>query len=90
VSLEAQACGCPVVVADEGGLPETLVDGVTGWRVQRNDATATARRLEQLEDTLLRARMSAAAAAHGSASSWRASASVVARCIRSVQEETIG
>jgi len=30
VSIEAQACGCPVVVSDNGGLPETVVDGVTG------------------------------------------------------------
>ncbi len=30
VSIEAQACGCPVIVSNNGGLPETLVDGVTG------------------------------------------------------------
>ncbi len=30
VSLEAQAAGRPVVVVDEGGLPETVAPGETG------------------------------------------------------------
>ena len=30
VSIEAQACGCPAIISDNGGLPETVVDGVTG------------------------------------------------------------
>ena len=30
VSIEAQACGCPVIVSRNGGLPETVVDGTTG------------------------------------------------------------
>lgn len=30
VSTEAQGCGCPVIVSQSGGLPETLVDGETG------------------------------------------------------------
>ncbi|MFQ5693992.1 MAG: glycosyltransferase family 4 protein, partial [Nitrospinota bacterium] len=30
VSMEAQACGCPVVVSRSGGLPETMVEGETG------------------------------------------------------------
>ncbi len=30
VSIEAQACGCPVVCAAAGGLPETIIDGETG------------------------------------------------------------
>ena len=33
VSLEAQAVGRPVVVLDEGGLPETLAPGRTGFAV---------------------------------------------------------
>ena len=38
VSTEAQACGSPVVVSDEGGLPESIVPGVTGWAVARDAA----------------------------------------------------
>jgi glycosyltransferase involved in cell wall biosynthesis len=33
VSLEAQACGCPVVCNAIGGLPETLIEGETGYVV---------------------------------------------------------
>jgi glycosyltransferase involved in cell wall biosynthesis len=72
VSLEAQACGCPVIVSDEGGLPETLRQGITGWSVPRS-ADAAARRLTELEDQGLRARMSEAAAAHGKSFGWDAS-----------------
>lgn len=35
ISIEAQACGCPVVCSAAGGLPETLVDGETGCIVKQ-------------------------------------------------------
>jgi glycosyltransferase involved in cell wall biosynthesis len=35
VSLEAQACGTPVVATRSAGLVETLRDGETGWLVDR-------------------------------------------------------
>ncbi|MBC8012673.1 MAG: glycosyltransferase family 4 protein, partial [Methyloceanibacter sp.] len=47
-SIEAQAMGCPVIVSDIGGLPETVVspdqDGArfTGWLVPPDDAAALA------------------------------------------------
>lgn len=69
VSLEAQACGSPVLVADEGGLPETLRNGVTGFAVPR-DPAAVAAALQRLDDPTRRARMSQAAAQHGTAASW--------------------
>ena len=44
VSIEAQACGTPVIVSDEGGLPETIIAGVTGWAVPRSSGAVAARR----------------------------------------------
>jgi glycosyltransferase involved in cell wall biosynthesis len=72
-SLEAQACGAPVIVACEGGLPETIVDDVTGWAVPREPAAAAAR-IDLLDDAALRERMGARAAEHAGRRSWRASA----------------
>ncbi len=37
VSLEAQACGTPVVVNDSGGAAEMIDDGVTGFTANRGD-----------------------------------------------------
>jgi glycosyltransferase involved in cell wall biosynthesis len=76
VSLEAQACGCPVIVADEGGLPETVVPGRTGFVVTR-DPRAAARALDALGDPRLREEMSRAAAEHGHRTSWRRSGEAV-------------
>lgn len=44
VSLEAQACGLPVVVGDSGGAPETVLEGKTGWVVDPRDRGALAER----------------------------------------------
>ena len=76
VSLEAQAQGCPVIVAAEGGLPETIVEGVTGWSAPR-EAAAVASLVNRLADGAVRNRMSAAARDHARAWSWEASAAHV-------------
>ena len=50
--LEAMACGLPVVATDTAGSRETVVDGVTGWRVSQGDtedvAAEVAKRIRQL------------------------------------------
>src|SRR5205085_12600317 len=68
-SLEVQACGSPVVVADEGGLPETIDPELTGFAVAREPAAAAAA-LDRLDDPAMRATMSAAAATHGQGFAW--------------------
>jgi glycosyltransferase involved in cell wall biosynthesis len=40
VSIEAQACGVPVLCSDLGGLPETLAPNVTGKLLHVGDVTA--------------------------------------------------
>ena len=60
--MEAAACGVPVVATRVGGIPELVVDGVTGLLSSPGDATAFASVLERiLGDAPLRERMSVAA-----------------------------
>ena len=54
--LEALALGVPVVVSDAGGLPETVVDGETGWIVPAGDPLALAERMAAVLDDPRRAR----------------------------------
>ena len=42
VVLEAQASGLPVIVSDEGGPKELMIDGETGLVVKANSITALA------------------------------------------------
>jgi glycosyltransferase involved in cell wall biosynthesis len=83
VAIEAQACGCPVIVSAEGGLPETLLPGVTGWAVPRDPAPAAVC-VDELDHPETRARMSCAAAAHGAGASWERSASLLEDVLESV------
>ena len=62
---EAVLLGVPVVSTDVGGLPELIVDGVSGRLVPKNDSRALAKALEEtLSDAPLRQRFAAAARAH--------------------------
>ncbi len=46
--LEASACGVPVVVSDIGGLPEVILDNVTGLKSPPNDPQALAAAMQRL------------------------------------------
>jgi len=59
VAIESMACGTPVVGIREGGIPETVDDGSTGFLVER-DPALFGRAIEKLvKDEGLRAQMGA-------------------------------
>ena len=61
-SLEMQSCGLPVVVSDLHGVPETMIDHVTGLVVPAGDPIALARAIIALmDDPALRESMAIAA-----------------------------
>ncbi len=54
---EAMSCGLPVVVSDQGALPELVVDGQSGFVCAGGDSTAFVRGLVRLlDDPILRRR----------------------------------
>jgi glycosyltransferase involved in cell wall biosynthesis len=60
--LEAMAAGVPVVASAVGGIPEVVVDGVSGFLVAPGDRTALERQLRRLLlEPALGARIAAAA-----------------------------
>ena len=62
VAIEALAIGRPIVGSDIGGIPELVVDGLTGRLVEPRDAEALGSALtEVLSDTALADRMAQAA-----------------------------
>lgn len=40
VNMESLACGTPVITYRTGGSPELVVEGVTGWVVEKGDKSA--------------------------------------------------
>ena len=86
--LEAMSCATPVVAVGDGGVSETVVDGVTGWLTER-DPQAFALRIEALlADDPARRRMGVAAAEHvRTAWTWRAAVDrVEAALVRAVSD----
>jgi len=58
VPVEAMACAKPTVVSHSGGLPESVVDGETGYIIPKEDTEALTDRLSRLlADEELRERM---------------------------------
>src|SRR4030095_8235244 len=67
VFLEANACGKPVVGGSSGGVPDAVVDGVTGLLVDPHDVQGVAGALEKLlNDEELRKRRGEEGGARGS------------------------
>ncbi len=63
--LEAQSCGVPVVASRVGGVPETLIDGETGFLVAPGDAADLALGVAALlSDDARREAMAVAARRH--------------------------
>jgi len=46
--VEAQLLGRPCIVSDAEGLPENVVDGVTGWVVPFNDPERLRAKMEEV------------------------------------------
>ena len=58
VTIEAQACGLPVVAFRSGGVPYTIGDGVTGFLSKENDYMDMAKNIQLLiQDERLRTQM---------------------------------
>jgi len=71
VAAEAQACGLPVVSSDVGGLPFVVADGKSGVLVSGHDPGDYAAALGRiLNDTTLRAELSAGAVDNAAKFSW--------------------
>jgi D-inositol-3-phosphate glycosyltransferase len=71
VALEAAACGVPVVASAVGGLQSLVEHGETGFLLERRDPQLFARAIGRLlDDPLLAAAMSRAAAAKASSYTW--------------------
>ena len=48
INLEAMACGCPVVAANVGGIPEVIEDGYNGLLFEAGDIASMAEKVNHL------------------------------------------
>lgn len=71
VVLEAQACGLPVLVTDQGGPQEHMQHGRTGWVCRAEDAESFVARLaDWRQQPAERLEMGRAAAAYAATRNW--------------------
>lgn len=85
-TIEAAACGTPVVASDADGLRDALNDGTTGFLVPHGDADSWAQRMIQLlTDAELRQRMCVASVQWSRRFDWN----VAAEKMLAVVEETV-
>jgi phosphatidylinositol alpha-1,6-mannosyltransferase len=88
VYLEAAACGVPVIGGSGGGTDESIVDGVTGFRVDPRDVAAvTNATLKLLTDEPLHGRMAAAAVEHAQRFDWQRQAERLRGFLREVAHD---
>jgi len=73
--LEANACGLPVVAVAEGGVRETIIDGVNGFLVER-DAESLAAAASRLLSNPVLAREISETATINARSKWRVELSI--------------
>jgi len=58
VLLEAQACECPVIATNVGGISESMIDGHTGFLIKKRSPELLAMKIDEvLGDDVLRRRM---------------------------------
>jgi glycosyltransferase involved in cell wall biosynthesis len=87
--LEAMACGLPVVAVAEGGTTESIVDGVTGLLVPRDEAAFSDALTRVLSDGPLARSMGAEGRAHVERDwTWQAAAERVETQLQSLAART--
>lgn len=89
VALEAQACGCPVVGFDSGGLVEIIEPGETGWLADEMTAEALGCTLAEFTSGPLRKRGELAAACRQNAVA-KFSPDRHASALRAIYAEVLG
>lgn len=71
VSVEAQACGKPVIAVNEGGFKETVIDGKTGFLTEAKASSVAEHMLILVKNSNLRKEMSKNARKNATKYSWK-------------------
>ncbi|WP_040948942.1 glycosyltransferase family 4 protein [Gorillibacterium massiliense] len=88
IVLEAMACGLPIIAADAGAVPDTVIDGMNGLLCSPGSSSSFADALCRMyEDSLLRAKLAAAGLSEAGTRSWD---EVFARLLASMEEAASG